>query len=263
MGIRFYCPNGHKLNVKEFQAGRKGICPFCGAKIQIPTESTRPGSHDAAQPGGGPDTAAPGSTPSGEKADDDSDPSAESLAVPSDAGAGAGPVPIVSAPQGPEATFLPGTPPVAGSGPRAAAADPLTEAGDVVWYVRPPSGGQFGPANGDIMRGWLAEGRVSADSLVWREGWRDWCEAGGVFPQLREQQPAPAFDPASPAGPAAPASSAGAAPSAGAAAVPALPRAAIRPQPRPVRRTKEILIIAALVVAALSLIVVFLYVLFK
>ena len=45
MGIRFFCPNGHKLNVKEFQAGRRGICPFCGAKIRIPTESTREASH--------------------------------------------------------------------------------------------------------------------------------------------------------------------------------------------------------------------------
>ena len=44
MGIRFFCPNGHKLNVKEFQAGRRGICPFCGARIQIPTQSTRPSS---------------------------------------------------------------------------------------------------------------------------------------------------------------------------------------------------------------------------
>ena len=33
----------------------------------------------------------------------------------------------------------------------------------------------------------LAPGKVgsSADSLVWREGWRDWQEAIGVFPQLR------------------------------------------------------------------------------
>ena len=30
MGIRFYCPNGHKLNVKEFQAGRRGICLLRG-----------------------------------------------------------------------------------------------------------------------------------------------------------------------------------------------------------------------------------------
>jgi hypothetical protein len=34
------------------------------------------------------------------------------------------------------------------------------------------------------MRTWLDEGRVGPDSLVWREGWRDWQEAGQVFPQL-------------------------------------------------------------------------------
>ena len=34
------------------------------------------------------------------------------------------------------------------------------------------------------MRGWLAEGRITADTLVWREGWRDWQPAGSVFPQL-------------------------------------------------------------------------------
>ena len=46
MGIRFNCPNGHKLNVKAFQAGQKGICPVCGAKMQIPLESTRPSSRE-------------------------------------------------------------------------------------------------------------------------------------------------------------------------------------------------------------------------
>jgi hypothetical protein len=61
---------------------------------------------------------------------------------------------------------------------------PLATAGNVVWYVRPPSGGQFGPATTDIMRGWLAEGRLSADTLVWREGWREWQEAGKLFPEL-------------------------------------------------------------------------------
>ena len=58
----------------------------------------------------------------------------------------------------------------------------------MIWYVRPPSGGQFGPASAELMRSWLAEGRVSADSLVWREGWRDWLEAGTVFPKLRSNQ---------------------------------------------------------------------------
>jgi hypothetical protein len=36
MGIRFNCPNGHKLNVKEFLAGKRGVCPQCAAKFIIP-----------------------------------------------------------------------------------------------------------------------------------------------------------------------------------------------------------------------------------
>src|SRR5436305_1418215 len=36
MGIRFSCPNGHKLNVKTFLAGRRGVCPQCGARFVIP-----------------------------------------------------------------------------------------------------------------------------------------------------------------------------------------------------------------------------------
>ena len=67
-------------------------------------------------------------------------------------------------------------------------ADPLAEAPGAVWYVRAPDGGQYGPAAADVMQSWLAEGRVSPDSLVWREGWRDWQQAAGVFPQLRAGQ---------------------------------------------------------------------------
>ena len=39
MGIRFYCPNNHKLNVKTHLAGKRGVCPECGAKVDIPLES--------------------------------------------------------------------------------------------------------------------------------------------------------------------------------------------------------------------------------
>ena len=152
MGIRFYCPNGHKLNVKPFQAGLTGICPFCGAKMQIPLKSTRRSSRSRksrAQEG--------------------------TAEVVGDNSGGIAP------PQ------LPAVPATAALSPAAAAAKlsgPLTGAEDAVWYVRPASGGQFGPAKTDIMRTWLAEGRVGTDTLVWREGWRDWREAGDVFPQL-------------------------------------------------------------------------------
>jgi hypothetical protein len=42
MGIRFNCPNGHKLNVKEFLAGKRGVCPQCGAKFIIPAQAEVP-----------------------------------------------------------------------------------------------------------------------------------------------------------------------------------------------------------------------------
>lgn len=45
MGIRFYCPQGHKLNVKAELAGKTGYCPKCGARVQIPLQSTRESSH--------------------------------------------------------------------------------------------------------------------------------------------------------------------------------------------------------------------------
>ncbi len=37
MGIRLFCPNGHKVHVKSFLAGKRGICPRCGEKFDIPS----------------------------------------------------------------------------------------------------------------------------------------------------------------------------------------------------------------------------------
>jgi hypothetical protein len=245
MGIRFYCPKGHKLNVKDFQAGRKGICPYCGARIQIPSESTRESSK---KKGGGPkpEESGPAVGPSGEAGEGAGDfalgpgmhlpperPGAEPAAADSpaaiaaetptmdfasqgpaigapvgSAAAGAAPLPSPAiAPQ--SASITPAGPsPAAPAAPSAAqpepsaaqpepssssgspaAADPVAEAGDVVWYVRPDSGGQFGPASGEVMRSWLNQGRVGVDSLVWREGWPDWQQATKVFPQLGAGRP--------------------------------------------------------------------------
>ena len=41
------------------------------------------------------------------------------------------------------------------------------------------------------MRRWLAEGRVSHDSLVWREDWSDWRAATEVFGGLQRESPQP------------------------------------------------------------------------
>jgi hypothetical protein len=42
MGIRFLCPNGHKLNVKAELAGKRASCPECGVKLVIPAASLEP-----------------------------------------------------------------------------------------------------------------------------------------------------------------------------------------------------------------------------
>jgi hypothetical protein len=55
MGIRFTCPNGHKLHVKAFLAGKRGVCPHCGEKFVIPAfegelqQSSVRRSHDVVQ----------------------------------------------------------------------------------------------------------------------------------------------------------------------------------------------------------------------
>jgi hypothetical protein len=164
MGIRFYCPKGHKLNVKRFQAGQTGVCPRCGATMPIPLHSTRRSStrhrpHLSAKTVG--------------------------------AGAAGGSSGRVGGATG-QAGGSVKPPPVPSESPRAA--DPLAEREKVVWYVRPPSGQQLGPADPDAMRGWLAQGRIAADSLVWREGWRNWRPAGDVFPQLSPRRAIPGLE---------------------------------------------------------------------
>ncbi len=163
MGIKFRCQScDKKLHVKAFLAGKRGVCPFCGAKVRIPKESQPTRASESSD--GGLD----GSTMAAEH-----EGSQPETAVKQSSVAAAK-----------SSTAKTATRPAA-SAPRPAA-DPITEAPDAVWYVRPPSGGQYGPADGDIMRRWLEEGRVGADSLVWREGWPDWKIAASAFPTLRQ-----------------------------------------------------------------------------
>jgi len=218
MGIRFYCPNGHKLHVKAFQAGMRGICPYCGAKVQIPLHSTRPSTKElkaqrmaqrrALQTSA--DSKAP-SSPSEQQLPDQTSPfppetdsapatpfenltdfleptpaenapepfgGFRAMPTPLDASLRGSPEPAIASEAVPGSG--PEPPPVMSQKP---AADPLSDP-DVAWYVRPPAGGQYGPAAPEVIRVWITEGRITPDTLVWREGWRDWREAREVFPSL-------------------------------------------------------------------------------
>jgi hypothetical protein len=132
MGIKFHCPKGHKLNVKAFLAGKKGVCPKCGTKLRIPAASE------------------PGLDGDLEETD-----ATHGEAVKSN---GSGAIAAAKAPQTATAE--------ASSAATATADDPIAEAPAAIWYVRPPTGGQYGPARGEVMRKWLAEGRVSSDGKL-------------------------------------------------------------------------------------------------
>jgi hypothetical protein len=164
MGIRFHCPQGHKLNVKSFLAGKKGVCPKCGTKLRIP-EASEPGVGDDGDDSDAGKLAAGGNGSA----------TATAVITKVSAATAAGPM-VAAAPASQPDAFV-----ATGSTDES---DPIAQAPAAVWYVRPPTGGQYGPARGDIFRRWIGEGRVSSDSLVWREGWSDWRTAGQLFPSL-------------------------------------------------------------------------------
>lgn len=164
MGIKFRCRGcDNKLHVKAYLAGKKGVCPHCGAKVRIPPADEGRGEESAAE-----ESSRRKST------------SAQTATAANPASGTAAPVKTATKKERPA---NPSTEPAP------EADDPIAAAPEAVWYVRPPSGGQYGPADGEIMRRWLDEGRISAESLVWREGWSDWRTGESAFPSLRRAAP--------------------------------------------------------------------------
>jgi hypothetical protein len=200
MGIRFQCPNGHKINVKSFLAGKRALCPECGVKVVVPMEAeAAPTLSLATVPGSNGPAAAPNLSkqPAQATAGNGAAPAAKAMA-PTVAPVSARPAQPIASPAfnanlaAAAAVVSAPAAPVVPAPPAFGIVDPIAEAPQAVWYVRPRSGGQFGPAPGDIFRQWIAQRRVTADSLVWRDGWTDWRVASEVLPQLSAKAP-PAF----------------------------------------------------------------------
>lgn len=171
MGIRFSCHACAKpLNIKTELAGRRGICPECNTRFRIPQQDaefsspidqpaeampSRP-THSDSPPSDGTN---PGQTPPGEAASPASDATArqkQTAAPVSDA---------------------------------AEADDSLSSETPATWYVRPPSGGQYGPAATDVLKAWIREGRVAKNALLWRDGWPQWREASEALPEIADSLP--------------------------------------------------------------------------
>jgi hypothetical protein len=68
-------------------------------------------------------------------------------------------------------------------------ADQTQMASEDAWFVRPPAGGQYGPASDANLARWIQEGRVGRDTYVWRGGWSSWRLAGDVADRLPARLP--------------------------------------------------------------------------
>ncbi|GAB5512636.1 DUF4339 domain-containing protein [Rhodopirellula baltica] len=203
MGVRFACHAcGKRLNIKNELAGRQGVCPACSVRFRIPTED-RPqsiaieeessGSHPAEVPDEQDPTDVLDSSdqpPSVDAADSSS--SASTYAATASGGSTTIERPKVEKKARPKSEKRPADP---------ATAEPTKPEeilGDstAVWYVRPPSGGQYGPADGPTMKQWISEGRIADSAMLWRDGWPDWKSAGEILRQLNHKGPTIAAQPA-------------------------------------------------------------------
>ena len=228
MGIRFRCHHCEsELHVKDFQAGKRGRCPECGGPFRIPLEDA-PHSLDPhvklpesqvslsqAQPkptvqqkttetkaemgAKAVDSASaatqaaptasvtspnlPAAKGGSAKAASRRNAAASRSAVTADSPTADSPTADSAAPDLP--AVPPESPPLQPVLPNA-----LQVASDGKWYVRPPSGGQYGPAASATMWHWLTENRVGRDALVWTEGWPEWVIAEAAFEDYFTAAPA-------------------------------------------------------------------------
>lgn len=157
MGIRFRCFRcQHSLNVKDFQAGRKTRCPECDTRFRIPMQDQEYAIPlEGSQASEGVDEREPVAASPG---------SVKPRAVPQ---ASLGRVERAADPE-----FRPSEP---------KQAEP--KQAEPTWMVQPPSGGQYGPANRDLLATWIRENRVTPDSQLIPIGGGLGTTAAEMFPE--------------------------------------------------------------------------------
>jgi hypothetical protein len=188
MGIVCHCPNGHRVKVKDHQAGKRGLCPTCGAKFSIPAAA-----------GVEPHAAA-------DHAQDRSDAPQLPLArfvplepstiatlpraMPFGAARAAAAAAAAAShePLEPYAETMPlGADPLA-AGPVSAAPTQfhaaIADRPELSWRIAYPGGEPSEPVDAMTMQEWLAGGQAEGNELVWRADWADWLPVRAVFPDF-------------------------------------------------------------------------------
>ncbi len=210
MGIHFVCHHcSYALHVKEFQAGKRGKCPNCKGSFRIPANDSSYSSaiEDSSENSAVTNvrnafeqankragvTQAPSSSDSVAIAMEQN--TVAKKAVPTESNKTKATSPKTSVTKSVEtssnaATVLQESVVESPSTPAA-----LSEVSDAKWFVRPPSGGQFGPAPSQLLLAWIAESRVTAESYLWREGFADWQLASELVPELFPSAKSPLLNP--------------------------------------------------------------------
>lgn len=171
MGVRFACHAcGKRLNIKSELAGRRGICPACSVRFRIPAHDTQTSTPIDASEGPGTDGS---SVSDSQRPRSANRPATANSATASERSS-----------SGEErSSVAPSRPPQPGAKSRRPSLDEILGGASTTWYVRPSSGGQFGPADGPTLGQWITEGRVADSAMLWRDGWPEWRSAQVVLQQ--------------------------------------------------------------------------------
>lgn len=177
MGVRFACHAcGRRLNVKSELAGRRGICPTCSVRFRVPAHDTQ--------------TSTPVDASEAPSPDDSSVPTRSSAQAPQNQRSDVAQAAIGSGASGRTTASQQSTQAQReDSGSRQPSLDEVLGGTSATWYVRPSSGGQFGPADGPTLSQWISEGRVADSAMLWRDGWPEWRIARSVLPSQKEADP--------------------------------------------------------------------------
>lgn len=179
MGIVAFCPNGHRIKVKDQLAGKKGICPTCQARFRIPLRQAQ------AVPAPCADGSA--ALPTARVAPLDPHVIATLPAVrePVAARSADAAEPDVDVAES-EADLAPASA-VTGRGGRTHAA--LDERSDLAWCFAVRGGAPSAPLDAAALRTWLDSGAATSDHVVWRADWPDWRPLEEVFPDALGRGP--------------------------------------------------------------------------
>ncbi|RLS64300.1 MAG: DUF4339 domain-containing protein [Planctomycetota bacterium] len=158
MGIIAYCPNGHRMKVKDELGNKNGLCPECGVKFRIPAKDEQVAAVPVLKTGG----------------------QAVASAV----------LPLAAAGEpkalAPEATpeYMPEATPEDRPESQARQFHPaINEQLELAWCIAFVGGEPTPPYSAEMLQDWLDAGESTGEEIVWRADWPEWLPVRQVFPE--------------------------------------------------------------------------------